>query len=152
MMLEDSQIFVDLRPTLILFYKFLKHCGLFHSLYKSDARHVPKLNSPVPKYGYGGHCLKDLWLDWGGYIITGDDCLSTQKRLQYSQLWRFFILDNLRSLEFKNDEAKRYFIHNLKNSITNNGTRNSPLVRKCFESHGMTIDEKLDKKLNMFLL
>ena len=151
-MQKDSDIFVDCKPTLILFYKFLKYCGLFHSLYKSDARHVPKLNSPVPKYGYGGHCLKDLWLDWGGYIITGDDCLSTLKRLQYSQLWRFFILDNLGSLEFKCEEARRHFIYHLKNSITSNGTWNSPLVRKCFESHGMEVNEELDKKLNIFFL
>ena len=151
-MQKDSDIFVDCKPTLILFYKFLKYCGLFHRLYKNNARNIPKLHSPVPTGGYGGSCLKDLWLDWGVYIITGNDVFSTLKRLQYSQLWRFFILDNLGSLEFKCEEARRHFIYHLKNSITSNGTRNSPLVRKCFESHGMEVNEEIDKKLNIFFL
>jgi hypothetical protein len=151
-MLKDLEIFEDKKQALVLFYKFLKYYGLFHTLYGKNTNKLIRyagINqfdiSHTSKYGGPMFCLQDLFLDLGNFIVPGNTTGVIIKRLQYSQLWRFFILDNIDTLKFKSETAKNSFVRSIRTAIENNGTRSSELVKSFFEKYDIII------KKNSFL-
>ena len=151
-MLKDSEVFEDRKQALVLFYKFLKYYGLFHTLYGKNTNKLIRYaginqsdSSHTSKYGGPMFYLEDLFLDLANFIVPGNTTGVIIKRLQYSQLWRFFILDNLDTLKFKSETVKNSFVRNIRSTIENNGTRSSELIKSFFEKYDIII------KKNSFL-
>jgi hypothetical protein len=84
--------------------------------------------------------LCDLWLNWGDWILykTIDEiatCSKTSRKLQLSQLWRFYLLDNLERIDFASEYIKEHFIYDIIDAIKRNGDRGSKEVKEYFEKY-----------------
>ena len=131
--------FRDKLPFFKLFYSFLKKYGLFHRLYTTRGRNVPS-HKKLGRSSYTD--ITDFWLDWSTYIIhkTQEDATNTtteeyRRKLQLSQLWRFYLLDNFDSLDFVDDIAKENLSYSLTESIRRNGDRGSEEVKEYFKKY-----------------
>jgi hypothetical protein len=124
-------------PVFKLFYGFLKKYGLFHRLYTRRGSMIPTYKNPSEALS-GELC--DLWLNWGDWILykTIDEiatCSKTSRKLQLSQLWRFYLLDNLERIDFASEYIKEHFIYDIIDAIKRNGDRGSKEVKEYFEKY-----------------
>lgn len=124
-------------PVFKLFYGFLKKYGLFHRLYTRLGSIVPTYKNPS---GALSGELCDLWLDWGDYILykSIDErmiCSKDIRKLQLSQLWRFYLLDNLERVGFASESIKECFIYDIIDAIKRNGDRGSKEVKEYFKKY-----------------
>ena len=76
--------------------------------------------------------ISDLWLDYspikGDYNIT---------ELALSQLWRFFLLDNMKEIKFNTAEEKKDLESKLRVSIEANGHRSSEEIKEYFKKYNL---------------
>ena len=61
--------------------------------------------------------------------------------LVHSQLWRGFVLDNIDSLPFINNEQRKSVINRLKSDLRMNGTRRDERVREILRKYEIKIIE-----------
>ena len=142
-MMTIGEAFNDSTSFFKIFYSFLKKYGLFHKLYTKRAiAHVP-----THKDIKGGKytTLRDFWFSWSPYIVYDDDGFiyneenrkseQYKRNLQLSQLWRFYLLDNMDSIDFANDCIKDLTRFDIIDAIKTNGTRDSEEVKEYFEKY-----------------
>lgn len=133
---RDADLFIDIKNTLVLLLTFMKKYKLFYFLYSSEGyEKFPKLSDPTPKYGYGNGSICELWLLLSSLFGS---CFLLDDRLVLSQLWRFFLLDNIDSLGFVSEEAKNEFIEYAKYIIQLNGIRQDSRVADYFKKYSMS--------------
>lgn len=133
---RDADLFIDIKNTLVLLLTFMKKYKLFYFLYSSEGyEKFPKLSDPTPKYGYGNGSICELWLLLSSLFGS---CFLLDDKLVLSQLWRFFLLDNIDSLGFVSEEAKNEFIEYAKYIIQLNGIRQDSRVADYFKKYSMS--------------
>lgn len=133
---RDADLFIDIKKTLVLLLTFMKKYKLFCFLYSSEGyKKFPKLSDPTPKYGYGNGSICELWLLLSSLFGS---CFLLDDRLVLSQLWRFFLLDNIDSLGFVSEDAKNEFIEYAKYIIQLNGIRQDSRVADYFKKYSMS--------------
>jgi hypothetical protein len=133
---RDVDLFIDIKNTLVLLLTFMKKYKLFYFLYGSEGyEKFPKLSDPTPKYGYGNGSICELWLLLSSLFGS---CFLLDDRLVLSQLWRFFLLDNIDSLGFVSEDAKNEFIEYAKYIIQLNGIRQDSRVADYFKKYSMS--------------
>lgn len=136
-MKTDAELMVDIKQPYILFLKFLKVRGLFFRLYDKQAKSMPSIKQYKDRWG----CASDLWMMFSVCIMERPfDNGQYTKKLQYSQLWRFFLLDNVDFIKFINEECKESFISGIKSDIRENGTRYSEEIKKYFVKYSIKND------------
>ena len=105
-----------------LFVKFLKknslmtllYCGQDKNYYYQRAHHVILYNQ------------EDLFRE-----LISSDRMNKIKWLQYSQLWRFYLLDNINEIKTQDN----FFVQRLISTIKNNGLRESEEVKQYFDKY-----------------
>jgi hypothetical protein len=96
-----------------LFYGFLKQRDMFNELYSEKSLRkigglpyfsylASKLKNSSTKY-MKAERISDLWLDYG---LEPKHDYDNLKSLRLSQLWRFFLLDNMKEVKFNDAEEK----------------------------------------------
>ena len=130
-------------PVFKLFYGFLKKYGLFHRLYTKRGSIVPTYKNP-----YGAlYCeLVDLWLEWGDYILykSTEEVVrssSTSRKLQLSQLWRFYLLDNVERIGFTSESIKEHFTYDICDVIKTNGDRDCEEIKEYFKKYKKLLEK-----------
>ena len=135
-LIADRDLFVDKKKPLVLLLTFMKENKLFYNLYKKGISKIfPKLSEPIPNYGYGNGSIAELWLIESRILINE---INISDRLILSQLWRFFLLDNIDSIEFTSDEAKGLFVGRVKDLIKINGTHKDARLEDYFEKYSIS--------------
>ena len=130
-------------PVFKLFYGFLKKYGLFHRLYTRRGSLVPTYKHPFEAL----YCeLGDLWLQWGDYILykSAEEviiCSRTSRKLQLSQLWRFYLLDNLERIGFTSESIKERFTYDICELIKANGDRGSEEIKEYFKKYKKLLEK-----------
>jgi hypothetical protein len=130
-------------PVFKLFYGFLKKYGLFHRLYTRRGSIVPTYKNPSGAL----YCeLGDLWLEWGDYILyksTEEVIISsrTSRKLQLSQLWRFYLLDNLERIGFTSESIKEHLTYDVCDAIKANGDRDCEEVKEYFKKYKKLLEK-----------
>ena len=133
---RDADLFINNKSILVLLLTFMKKYKIFHFLYHPDTyKNFPKISDPSPKNGYGNGSICELWIVLS---IRFASSLMTENILVLSQLWRFFLLDNIDSLEFASEDAKDKFIIYTKYVIQLNGTRQDSRVADYFKKYSMS--------------
>jgi hypothetical protein len=130
-------------PVFKLFYGFLKKYGLFHRLYTKRGNIVPTYKNPL---GTLSCELGDLWLQWGDYILykSAEEVIissRTSRKLQLSQLWRFYLLDNLERIGFTSEDIKEHFTYDICDVIKANGHRGSEEIKEYFEKYKKLLEK-----------
>ena len=128
----------------ILFYSFMKQRDMFKELYSEKAR---KKRSGLPYFNRLISNLKnsstryskiqrisDLWLDYG---LCPKYDYNNLKSLRLSQLWRFFLLDNMKEVKFNDVEEKDALKSKLRVSIEANGHRSSEEIKEYFKKYNL---------------
>ena len=130
------------RSIIHLYARFLKKMGDFNKLYMK--RNIEFINSLFScAYNFR---LTDFSLDYTSKIVYGTDCdelgyhsESHKRMLQYSQLWRIFVYDNIESLDLESLELeKEDVISELLANIEANGTRGLKEVEDFFKKVNIT--------------
>ena len=128
----------------ILFYSFLKQKDMFRELYSKKLlrkrgglpyfkRLTSKLKEASTKY-MKAERISDLWLDYG---LCPKHDYDNMKSLRLSQLWRFFLLDNMKVVKFNDVEEKDALKSKLCISIEANGHRNSEEIKEYFRKYNL---------------
>ena len=120
------ETFLNEEKVLILFSKFMKKHNIFHLLYHPTSFDLIPNKANIEGNGYAG----DLWICISHRFILGVD-----KKLALSQLWRFFLLENINFLDFVSLEKKISFVSNMKNTIKVNGIRGNKELKGYFEKY-----------------
>jgi hypothetical protein len=125
----------------ILFYGFLKQRDMFKELYdKRIQDHTPNFNKLVGvlEQAKGQTCkvqrISDLWLDYG---LCPKHDYDNMIALRLSQLWRFYLLDNMKEVKFNDAEEKDALKSKLCVSIEANGLRESEEVKEYFKKYNL---------------
>lgn len=142
-MIAIDNAFNDSTPFFKIFYSFLKKHRLFHKLYTKRAIANVPTHKDIKKGKYT--TLGDFWLTWSPYIVYDDDDFmykeenrkseQYKRNLQLSQLWRFYLLDNMDSIDFANDYIKDLTRSHIIYGIKTNGIRGSEEVKEYFEKY-----------------
>jgi hypothetical protein len=127
---------------IILFYSFLKQKNIFKELY---SKKLLKKGNGLPYFNRLTSNLKnsstrhskvqrisDLWLDYG---LRPEQDYDNLKTLRLSQLWRFFLLDNMKEIKFNDAEEEDALKSKLRVSIEANGLRESEEIEKYFQKY-----------------
>ena len=127
-----------------LFYAFLKQRDMFNELYSEKS--LKKIGG-LPYFSYLASKLKnsptkymkaerisDLWLDYG---LEPKHDYDNLKSLRLSQLWRFFLLDNMKEVKFNDVEEKDALKSKLCISIEANGHRHSKEIKQFFKKYDL---------------
>lgn len=137
-----------LNNIITLFYCFLKKNYVFRNLYSKDnekyiTTHLTRKelyrrldiypilrNRRLDK-------ISDLWLDYGSELASGDLGFpySSPSILSLSQLWRFYLLDNMDNIIFPEEEEKESLIEKLRRAIEANGLRGSKEIEEYFKKY-----------------
>lgn len=104
-----------------LFVKFLKKNSLMTLLYCGQDKSYYKRASNAILYNQ-----EDLFIK----LISSDRRYKI-KWLQYSQLWRFYLLDNINEIKTQDN----FFVQRLISTIKNNGLRESKEVKQYFDKY-----------------
>jgi hypothetical protein len=122
----------------ILFYGFLKQRDVFRDLYaKRTQDRIPNFNKLVGVLERARdkvQRISDLWLDYGLCLKHDYDNLIS---LRLSQLWRFYLLDNMKEIKFPNEQTKTSLKCKLMTSIEANGLRESEEVKEYFKKYNI---------------
>jgi len=132
LMLNKEEIYR--KSILELFYKFLKKEKLFSRIY---TRHkyfdMPTINDRNAQV-----YLPDVCLVWSKPLVD-----SAEENYLLSQLWRFFVLQNVDKLAFPSDNTKKAELRHLCQCIEANGRRGSNRLFVYFDEY----DELIKKCL-----
>ena len=133
-----------------LYYRFLRKIGLFHKLYGECGKFIPRLGEK-PR-GINVFPISDFSMTYTCKLMTGRPFLKLcfdvenkenekirHKLLQYSQLWRLFILDNFDKVKFTDVTHKRNVRAFILSELSKNGTRGSKEVEEGFRKYDLKI-------------
>jgi len=131
-----------------LYYRFLRKIGLFRELYGEHGKFIPRLGDK-PR-GINVFPISDFSLTYTCKLMTGISyyklCFYNEenekirhKLLQYSQLWRLFILDNFDKVKFTDATHKRKVHAFILSELSKNGTRGSKEVEEGFRKYDLKI-------------
>jgi hypothetical protein len=133
-----------------LYYRFLRKIGLFRELYGERGKFIPRLGEkPI---GLNAYPISNFSLTYTCKLMTGKTyfklCFDAgdrenekirHKLLQYSQLWRLFILDNFDKVKFTDATHKQYVYTFILSELSKNGTRGSKEVEEGFRKYDLKI-------------
>ena len=125
--------FKDLQPLFLLFLKFLKLTKSINHYYisKSTVVFVNEVLNNEINFRNMSPC--DLMYY---YIGTYKACWDfIEKDYILSQLWRFYLLQNVDKLDFIDDEKRKNFVGSVKYIIAINGKHNSVVLMHFFEKY-----------------
>lgn len=130
--IQDEDDIKLVRTLLGLYMRFIKEHGLMSHLYQYR-----------PGVDEDGRFYISSVNDCGRFVIktTTKAQMGALKRLRLSQLWRFYILDHAYLLAGFNRRAS--FISSLKNSIKDNGYRDSEEIKRLFSKYNILNDPSI---------
>lgn len=112
---------------------FLKRYGVFGMLYDRNSPKPITYQAMIKPSRVGLLWISNFWLSWGNGIMSGRGEVEL-RRLQLSQLWRFYILERIDTLHL-NDDDKATLIRLIKYDIENNGWRELQEIREKYKKH-----------------
>ena len=128
------------KSVLKLYYMFLKERGLFAKLYGKYGRLIPTIYASPRNFCFS---LENFSLTYTSRLLRGatmagvesssDDYL---KLLQYSQLWRIYVFNNLDKVDLESvdtDESK--VKESLLYEVKKNGSRGLDEIRDFIKNH-----------------
>ena len=133
-----------------LYYRFLRKIGLFHKLYGECGKFIPRLGEkpmrvnvfPISNFSMTYTCKLMTGRSFFNLFFDVEDKENEKirhKLLQYSQLWRLFILDNFDKVKFTNATHKQSVYALILSELSKNGTRGSKEVEEGFRKYDLKI-------------
>jgi hypothetical protein len=116
----------------------LKKERIFGGVYRKENSNLPTF-SKITKYAYPLF-VSSLSNSYTYLVIGG----AQKDGLIYSQLWRGYVLDNIDSLEFVNDNHRKNVLHDLKSDLIINGSRGNERVREILKKNKLKIIETIN--------
>lgn len=116
-----------------LYIMFLKKEGLFSGVYTNNPS-IPPLRELPKRFCISISSLSNQYT----HRVMGKE---SSAGLVHSQLWRGFVLDNIGSLPFINNEQRKTVINRLKSDLRMNGTRRDERVREILRKYEIKITE-----------
>lgn len=129
----DNEVYNYNLGVMRLYVMFLKKEGLFSGVYTNNPR-IPPLRQLPKRFCISISGLSNQYT----HRVMGKE---NSAGLVHSQLWRGFVLDNIDSLPFINNEQRKSVINCLKNDLRMNGTRRDERVREILRKYDIKIIE-----------